>query len=142
VFYSPKKVQQARDLQAEKEKAIHLTKASKEEEKLRRQQEKKKKQRLVKEKKRIRAFNRELRIQEVERKRHQKEEERLAKEADLQLQMDLKQVKGGNKKPPRSSTTKDQKDIIQPAADIVEEVPPTVNRRGRQIRLPHCFRDN
>jgi hypothetical protein len=142
VFYSPKKVQQARDLQAEKEKAIQLTKASKEEEKFRRQQEKKEKQRLVEERKRIRASNRELRIQEVERKRRQKEEERLAKEADLQLQMDLKQVKGGNKKPPRSSTTKDQKNIIQPAADIIEEVPPTVNRRGRQIRLPHRFRDN
>jgi hypothetical protein len=85
VFYSPKKVRQARDLQGEKEKAIQLTKALKEEERLRRQQEKKEKQHLVEERKRIRASNRELRIQEVERKRLQKEEERLAKGADLQL---------------------------------------------------------
>jgi hypothetical protein len=108
VLYSPKKAQQARDLQAEKEKAIQLTKASKEEEKLRRQQEKKEKQRLIEERKRIRASNRELRIQEVERKRRQKEEERLAKEADLQLQMDLKQVKGG------------KKDIIQPVPILLK----------------------
>jgi hypothetical protein len=69
VFYSSKKVQQARDLQGEKKKAIQLNKTSKEEEMLRRQQEKKKKQCLVKGKKRIRASNRELRILEVERKR-------------------------------------------------------------------------
>jgi hypothetical protein len=44
VFYSPKRIQQARDLQIEKEKAIQLAKPSKEEEKLRRQREKTEKQ--------------------------------------------------------------------------------------------------
>jgi hypothetical protein len=78
-----------------------------------------------------------LRIQQIERKRRQKEEGRLAKEVDFQLQKDLKQATKGKEKPPRSTTAKDQKDIIEPATDVVEVVPPTVNHRGRQIRLPH-----
>ncbi|THC86978.1 hypothetical protein EYZ11_013576 [Aspergillus tanneri] len=142
VFYSPRKIQQARDLQMEKEKAIQLAKASKEKEKIRRQQEKEEKQRLVEERKRIRASNRELRIQEAEQKRHQKAEKRLAKEADLQLQNDFKRVKRGKKKPSRPSTAKDQEDIVEPAADVIEEAPLAVNRRGRQIRLPQRFRDD
>jgi hypothetical protein len=42
--------------------------------------------------------------------------------------MDLKQVKGNKKEPPRFSTAKNQKNIIKPAVDIFEEVPPIVNR--------------
>ena len=57
VFYSSRKIQQARDLQAEKDKAIQLAKASKEEERLYKQREKEKKKLLVKERKRIRASN-------------------------------------------------------------------------------------
>jgi hypothetical protein len=49
IFYSPKKVQQAQVLQAEKEKAVQLAKAAKEEDKLRRQQEKEAKNQLAEE---------------------------------------------------------------------------------------------
>jgi hypothetical protein len=100
VFYSPGKIQQARQLQSKKEAAIELAKASKEQEKLRRQQEKQEKQRLIEERKQIRAANKELRILEAEQKRHRKEEERLAKEADNQLQNDFKMVQKGKKKCP------------------------------------------
>ncbi|KAG2001089.1 hypothetical protein GB937_010511 [Aspergillus fischeri] len=55
VFYSPRKVQQAHELQKQKDEAIQLTKASKEEEKVRQQQAKEEKQRLLEERKRIRA---------------------------------------------------------------------------------------
>jgi hypothetical protein len=85
VFYSPKKVQQARELQKQKDEAIQIAKASKEEKKVRQQQAKEEKQRLLEERKRIRASQRELRLIEAEQKKHQKEEERLAKEADQQL---------------------------------------------------------
>ncbi|CEL05785.1 hypothetical protein ASPCAL06900 [Aspergillus calidoustus] len=85
VFYSPQKVQQARDLQTQKDEAIQLAKASKEQEKVRRQLAKEEKQRLLEERKRNRASQRELRLLEAERKKQQKEDARLAKEADCQL---------------------------------------------------------
>lgn len=53
VFYSPQKVQQARDLQRQKDKAIQLAKALKEQEKVRRQLAKEEKQHLLEERKRI-----------------------------------------------------------------------------------------
>jgi hypothetical protein len=61
VFYSPHKIQQARDLQLEKERAADEVKASKELQKLRRQQEKEVKQQLLEERKKNPAHQQELR---------------------------------------------------------------------------------
>ena len=97
----------------------------------------------LEERKRIRASsNRELRLQQAEQKKHQKEEDRLAKEANNQLQNDIKQARKGKKKLIMSSLSKDKEDTDVPAADIEEETSTTVNRRGRQIRLPQRFRDD
>ncbi|EAW23183.1 uncharacterized protein NFIA_018840 [Aspergillus fischeri NRRL 181] len=95
IFYSLKKVQQAQDLQAEKEEAARIAKAAKEEDKIHQQQEKEEKIRLIKEQKRIRAYNKSLRMQEAEEKRRQKEEEKAAKQASLQLQNNVKQANKG-----------------------------------------------
>ena len=51
MLYSPKKIQQTRDLQKEKEQAIKAAEASKEEAKLHRQQEKEEKQHIINKKK-------------------------------------------------------------------------------------------
>jgi hypothetical protein len=142
VFYSPRKVQQARDLQKQKDEAIQISKASKEEAKLRRQQAKEEKQRLLEERKRNQVSQRELRLLEAERKKQQKEEARLAKEADCQLQNDFQQA---NKSPKKTSTASHRQKSIKtrPKTPIdVEEAPPTINRRGREIRLPHRFRSD
>ncbi|KAI9040523.1 YccV-like-domain-containing protein [Aspergillus affinis] len=84
--YSPKKIQQARDLQAEKDEALQLAKASKEEERLRKQCEKEEKRLLIEERKRIRASNKEIRLREAEEKKRKNQDDQLAKQADIQLQ--------------------------------------------------------
>jgi hypothetical protein len=89
VFYSPQKIQQARDLQLEKERATKQLKASKEEQKVHQQQEKEVKQRLVKDRKKIQASQRELRRLEAEQKRQEKEDARIVKEAAKQLQINF-----------------------------------------------------
>jgi hypothetical protein len=67
IFYSPSKVQRARDLQAEKEEAARRARIAKEEDKIRRQQEKEEKKRLMEERKKTRAFNRQMKIHEAEK---------------------------------------------------------------------------
>jgi hypothetical protein len=142
VFYSPKKVQQARELQKQKDEAIQIAKASKEEKKVRQQQAKEEKQRLLEERKRIRASQRELRLIEAEQKKHQKEEERLAKEADQQLQNDFQQARKTPKKPAKASRQPKKAQLRPASPEVIQEAPSTVNRRGREIRLPHRFRND
>jgi hypothetical protein len=141
IFYSPKKIQQARNLQAEKEEATRLAKAAKEENKIRRQQDKEEKRCLLEERKRIRAFNKSVRMQEAEEKRRQKEEEKVTKQAAIQLQNGIRQANKEKKKTMKPTAAKGKEDIIKKTEEEVEEVPTTVNSRGRQIRLPQRFRD-
>ncbi|THC98399.1 hypothetical protein EYZ11_002118 [Aspergillus tanneri] len=142
VFYSPNKIQQARGLQAAKEREIQLAKASKEEAKLRRQQEKEAKQQLLEERKRIRAFNKELRLQQAEEKKRQKEEARLAKDASIQLQNDFKTARRGKTKIPTPPAAQNNEDIVAQVPRVVDEASLPTNSRGRVIRLPHRFRDD
>jgi transposase len=113
--------------------------ASKEKEKLRHQQEKEEEQYLIK-RKRIRALNKEWRLQEAEQKKQQKEEDRVAKEAARQLQNDIENTKSSNKKASKSSTVQNIAAADPPAPKVVGKVPTTSNRSGRQIRLPQRFR--
>ncbi|CEL07079.1 hypothetical protein ASPCAL10244 [Aspergillus calidoustus] len=142
VFYSPQKIQQARDLQLEKERAANELKASKELQKVRRQEAKELKQQLLEERKRNREHQQELRRLEAEQKKKEKEEARAAKEAEKQLQKDFQQVRKTPKKPSKALNRQKPQDINPVSPDVVEEVPPTVNRRGREIRLPQRFRTN
>ncbi|KAA8641688.1 uncharacterized protein ATNIH1004_011824 [Aspergillus tanneri] len=111
------------------------------EQKLHRQQAKEEKQRKLQERKDIWAFAREARLHEAEGKKLQKEEERLAKEASVQLQNDFKMARIGKKKSPATSKLKNQEVVAAPAPEVVDEAPPIMNRRGRQIRLPQRFRN-
>ena len=141
VFYSPKKIQQAQELQQQKDEAIQTTKALKEEEKLRRIHEKEEKKRQVEERRRIQAFNKEQRLRLAEEKKQQKEEARIAKEAEKQLQNSFKTAQKGKKTTPETPKPKNIKDIAPPDTEVVGKGPPTVNRRGRQIRPPQRFLD-
>ena len=62
VFYSPSKVQRARELQAEKEHAAELHRTIREEDKTRRQAEKTKKTRLMDKKREEKRLNKEIRL--------------------------------------------------------------------------------
>lgn len=145
VFYSPRKIQQARDLQNQKNEDIQQARIAKEEAKLRRQQEKEEKKRVAEEQKRNKALKRQIRLQEAEEKKcqnkRQKEEARIAKEAEIQLQNDIKASKQSKAKP--LATPKAHKKQRHPpqAPEVIPEPPTTVNRRGRQIHLPHRFRE-
>lgn len=142
VFYSPKKIQQFRDLQAAKEVEIQAIKASKEQDKLRRQQEKEEKQRLVQERKRIRASQRGIRLQQVEEKKRQKEEARVAKEASVQRQNDFRSARKGRNKASKPSVIQNTGDIAPQGPEEVVKASLPTNRRGRQIRLPQRFRES
>lgn len=141
VFYSPNKVQEARMLQIQKEKAIEDAKISKEAEKQRKRQEKEAKQQSIENNRRIKAYQKELKVQEAERKKRQREDRIHAKAADLQLQDDFQKANKERKLTSRPSKPPNQQDISTPAPKVAEEAPLTVNRRGRQIRLPQRFRD-
>jgi hypothetical protein len=140
VFYSPRKVQQARDRQAEKDAATELVRQQKDEETRRKEAEKHEKARIAEERKHMRAAAKEAQARKAEEKRLQKEKEQLAKEANHQLQNNIR-------------TSRKPRKPIQPAArrleqvvdeqSIVEVVEPLCerNRRGRPIKLPVRFRD-
>lgn len=85
-------------------------------------------------------------MQQAEEKKRQKEaakeEARIAKEVDSQLQNDIRTARKGKKKQSTPSTPQNKQDIVVQEAKVVEESSTTINRRGRQIRLPHRFRDD
>ncbi|EED19172.1 F-box domain protein [Talaromyces stipitatus ATCC 10500] len=102
IFFSPSKIQQARELQQQKEDQAKQERAKKEEKKLQQQlakeaKEKEKQERALScrnalgliftfRQAQIRQQKREERVQEAAEKQGQKLEEKLAKQADLQLQ--------------------------------------------------------
>jgi hypothetical protein len=140
VFYSPKKIQQARGILKEKEEAIQNAKAAREEEKAQRKLRKEENERIKELKRRERVSQRELRIQLEEEKRQQKEEDRLAKEAAKQLQTDIKTTRSTTKKASKKSPVKKKQAVEPIVPQEVEDPSPPVNSRGRQIRLPQRFR--
>jgi hypothetical protein len=83
VFYSPSKVQRAREFQAEKEYATELHRTIREENKTRRQVEKAERTRLMDEKRKEKRLNKEIRLKEQEEKKRQKENDKLVRQANL-----------------------------------------------------------
>ena len=57
IFYSPSKIQQARELQTEKEEAAQIIRTQKAEEKLHKEQEKEEKRRLIEERNEVLSAN-------------------------------------------------------------------------------------
>ncbi|EED13953.1 conserved hypothetical protein [Talaromyces stipitatus ATCC 10500] len=140
IFFSPSKVQQARDLQLQKDKNTAQEQARKDDKKLQQKlaREAQKLERI--EKAQIRQTKREQRQQEAAEKERQKEEQKLAKLADLQLQKDVLTTPKPctNQRNPNSKQSK-PKISNEAKEEVIEEVIAT-NRRGRQIRLPVRYR--
>lgn len=140
IFLSPTKVQQARALLQQKDEQAALEKARKSDKKLQQQLKKEAKELEKIERAQFRQKQQEERQQEAAKKQLAKEEQELAKLADLQLQKDVlatpkPHTNRMNPKPKKSKPTRGLFDPVQLDEPIV-----TTNRRGRQIRLPERFR--
>jgi hypothetical protein len=140
IFYSPQKVQQARDLQTQKQQEISEAQAQKVDKKLQQQLAKEEKERLKLERAQIRQKNQEIRQQAAEEKQRQKNEQKLAKQVDLQLQKDVQSTPQDPEKPFKQFAKQSNQKNSPIASEQVDEVVSTVNRRGRQIRLPVRYR--
>jgi hypothetical protein len=139
IFYSPNKVQQARDRQAQKEATAELLRQQKDEGTRRRAAEKLEKVRVAEEKRSQKAAQRDLRLQLAEQKRLEKEEENSAKEANRQLQNDIRASTKATKATQSLRTIPNQIVERQSAVDVVAPSAQK-NRRGRAINLPTRFR--
>jgi hypothetical protein len=142
IFYSPNKVQRARDLQTEKEQTAQLARIAKEEDKARRQREKEEKRRLVEERKRIRSINREARLREQEEKRRRKEDRIAAKQLRQQAQNETEQIPKNKASPSEPILIEESDRDDEVDGEEVGGVLPRTNHWGRQLRLPQRYRNN
>ena len=140
IFFSPQKIQQARDLQLQKMRKPRKRKLVKDKKKLQHQLVKESREPEKLGRAQIRQQKREQRQQEAAEKQRLQAEQELAKQADSQLQKyilatskpSVKQTKQISKQAkPKSSSTAHEEAVGEVIA---------VNRRGRQIRLPKRFR--
>jgi hypothetical protein len=140
IFWSPQKIQNARDLLHQKYEEAAQEQARKDDKKLQQRLAKEAKEKERVEKAQIRQQQREQRHQEAVEKEHLKAELKLAKAAILQLQKDIQATrKPRRKRTHQKSQQSPTKSSPTPHKEVVEEVIPT-NSRGRPIRLPVRFR--
>jgi hypothetical protein len=140
IFFSPTKIQQAREQLQIKDEQAELEKAQKAEKKLQQQIKKQSKELEKAERAQQRQIQREKRQEEAAQKQLTKAEQELHKLADLQLQKDVLDALR-----PHTDQMKQKSIKTKPAessTDVVHAEEPVVatNRRGRQIRLPERFR--
>ena len=139
IFWSPSKVQDARDRQVQKEEAERALQLQKDEETQRKREQKAEKARMLEERKHMRAVAKEIRLQEQRTKAAAREEAKITRQANQQLKNNLKQAKKGKQKastpPPTSS--EDEEDVDE----LIMDVGPTTakSRRVRQIKLPKRY---
>ena len=96
---------------------------------------------MLEERKRTRAYNKEMKVQAEAQKKRQKEIDLAEKLTDRQLQNDLKQAQERSKK--------DKRTVLQGGKDLVSDVvrveagsaSSQVNRRGRKIQKPQRFQE-
>ncbi|GAM37109.1 pogo transposable element [Talaromyces pinophilus] len=135
------KVQQARDVISQKNEEAAQEQARKDDKKLQQRRAKEAKEAKKIENARIREERRIQREEEATEKQRLKDEQELAKLADLQLQNDVISTPKASKRPKKQISTQ-AKPKAQPEADLeAHEEAITTNRRGRAIRPPTRFRD-
>ena len=139
IFYSPGKVQQARDKVAEKEAAVQRLREEKNEEKERKMQGKAEKRRQIEERKRLRATAREMKLDEQAKRRQEREDDRMTRAANNQLQIDHHREQDTRNAilPPVIANAQDNSILSQVE---VQEVEHRVTGRGRRVQLPQRFR--
>lgn len=141
LFMSPTKVQQARDIISQKNDEAAQQQARKDDKKLQQQLKKQAKEAEKAKNAQIRQEKREQRQQEAAEKQRLKDEQELAKLADLQLQNNVIATPKASKRP-KKQISKQAEPKAQPEAHSEDNgVVVTMNRRGRAIRPPARFRD-
>ena len=138
-FFSPTKIQQARDLQEEKERAKQQLESQKKEERIQKQRQKEEKQREIAQRKQIRLQKQVARQQEQQRVKQQRQEAKEAKEAAQQLHQEQHA-----RKPPKQRQKKPSKALVKPDSEVAVEAEDKVfplaenasKRPQRQRRLP------
>lgn len=139
IFWSPSKVQDARDRQVQKEEAEKALQLQKDEKRRRKEEQKAEKTRMLEERKCMRAVAKEIRLQEQHAKPAAQEEGKIARQADQQIKNGLKQAKKGMQKAPTPppAPSEDEEDVDIDFSLIM----PTLarSRRTRQIKLPKRY---
>ena len=139
IFWSPNKVQHARDQQAQKDADLSAKQQQKQAEKARKEVEKIEKAQKVEERKAIRANIREDKLRKLAEKRQQKDEAIQAKQAGQQLNSELAIRVKKVQKPIQAQKQSDARSSIDLV--VVEDTDPPIplNTYGRQIRLPKRY---
>ena len=140
IFWSPNKVQEARDQQAQKDANEKALQQQKEEEQIRKEAEKAEKARMLEERKRTRAIAKEIKLQTAAEKQVRK----LANKPSVLHKRDSK-YKGKSKAitPETSTDEQEEDDEDSDEKSVVEMAGPTParSRRTRHINLPERYRN-
>ena len=139
MFFSPTKVQHARDQQAQKDANAIAERQQKEVDKVRKEAEKAERAQKVKERKAIRANVKEEKLRKLAEKQQKKDEAIQAKQVSQQLYSELTIRAKKVQKPVKAQKQSDPRGGIDLV--VVEDVdpPPPLNTHGRQIRLPKRY---
>lgn len=140
IFFSPSKIQQARDLQLQKDTEAVQEQARKDDKKLQQQLLKESRELEKLKRAQIRKEKRQQRQQEAVEKQRQKDEQELAKLADLQLRKDVLATPKPRTKRTAPISKKSRPKSPRKVDEKVNEEVVTTNRRGREIKLPARFR--
>ena len=139
MFYSPTKVQHARDQQAQKDANAIAERYQKELDKVCKEAEKVEKAQKVEEQKAIRANIRECKLREQAEKQQKKDEALQAKQASSQLHSELTIRAKKVQKPIQAQKQSDPRGNIDLVVVEDRDPPPPQNTRSRQIRLPQRY---
>jgi hypothetical protein len=135
VFYSPTKIQEARDYQDTKQQEKDTEAARKAEDKLQKQIQKEEKQRQVIQRKQQREVTRVLREQETAAKKAAREEAKLQREAAKQHQQELKTIRPKGKKVVKPSYFVFPPPVLlEPSVEANPRVDDCVETTQRQLR--------
>ena len=139
MFYSPTKVQHARDQQAQKDANAIAERHQKELDKVRKEAEKAEKAQKVEERKAIRANMKEWKLRKQAEKQQKKDEALQAKQVSSQLHSELTIRAKKVQKPIQAQKQSDPRGSIDLVVVEDRDPPPPRNTRGRQIRLPQRY---
>ena len=138
VFWSPSKVQAARDRQEQKDAEEKAMQLQKDEDTKHKKEKKKEKALLLEERRRARVAAREARELEKQKKAIEREEVKIARQAERQLKEDIKLSKKGKRKAPR--LPKEPECVDVDISSTIDEVPSmSRSRLGRKIKLPERY---
>jgi hypothetical protein len=139
-FWSPQKVQEARERQAQKDAEAEALQHQKMEDQQRRISEKAEKARMLEERKRMRATAKEIRLQAQAQKAAEREAAKARRQSTQHQAKASKKGKGKQKiTTPASSSGRDEVDDEESDVEVGDPTPAR-SSRTRQINLPTRFR--